>query len=61
MERESFWIDTPFGIAILGGIVPTVAGLIRLLAVALPRRHADAYTLPAKSGNGLYLGWPCMR
>ena len=48
MERESFWIDTPFGISILGGIIPAVAGLIRLLAAALPRRNADAYTLTAE-------------
>ncbi len=30
----SFWLDTPFGIALLGGIIPTAAGGLRLLAAS---------------------------
>ncbi len=53
---ESFWFDTPFGIALLGGIIPTVLGLVWLLAADLPGLRADRFRL----GPGEWpaaLGW----
>lgn len=42
---ERFGLDTPFGIALLGGIIPPVVGFFWLLAAATLRHHLTASTL----------------
>ena len=45
---ESFWLDTPIGIALLGGIIPSAAGLFRLLAAAALGHRPNAYSLSSQ-------------
>jgi hypothetical protein len=53
---ESFWLDTPFGITLLGGMIPTVLGLLWLVIAALTDRRAARYRLDAGEWTAA-LGW----